>query len=87
MTNIEELGGSGEDLTVADIVGDSFETPMELADSMFEVDIRIHITKLMQAQADIDVEIAKLEAKKQRLRAHGLIAQEALRIAQDRGLE
>ena len=87
MTGIEGLGGSGDELVVADILGDSYDSPIELADAMSEGEISNHIAALSAERLAVDADIAMLEAKRHRLRGQSLIAQEALRIARDRGLE
>ncbi len=87
MAGIDNLGSSKGNLTVADILEESFESPIELASSMSEGQIRDRLTKLFDERAAVDAEIALLQSRRRRLRSQAFLAQDALRIAADKGLE
>ncbi len=87
MTDLDPTRPLDIELTVADILGDAFETPFELSEALTENQIRDRIAQLHEQRATVDTEIALLQSKRKRLRSQTFLAQDALRIALDKGLE
>ncbi|HRJ06408.1 MAG TPA: hypothetical protein PK096_02705 [Candidatus Saccharibacteria bacterium] len=75
------------DLNVSDVLGDIYESAVDLAGSMTEADIRNRIAALESARLDVEAQIVQLQSRATRLQNQTLIAHDALRIVSDKGLE
>lgn len=87
MSPFEGSQETPRDFGVADILGDTYESPVDLAASMSEAEIRNRIAALEAARLDTEAEIAQLQSRATRLQNQTLISHEALRIATDKNLE
>lgn len=82
-----ESDSDGSELNVADILGENYPSPTELADSMDETQLLDMIAGLNEQDLDLQTQIAQLQSERKKLRAERSIAQDAIRITRDRGLE
>lgn len=87
MTGEANPVSSEGDFSIADMLGANFPSPIELADTMSEAEIRNRIAEIEEQRISTKAEIARLESEDRRLRGESILTQEALRIATDKGLE
>ena len=82
-----EAGSDDSEFNIADILGDNYPSPSELADSMDETELHDMIAGLNERDLDLQSQIVQLQSERKKLSTERLIAQDAIRISRDRGLE
>lgn len=86
MSTHENVSDGGE-FNIADILGENYPSPSELADSMSETQLHDMVADLAERDLDLQTQIAQLQSERRKLRSEKLIAQDAIRITRDKGLE
>jgi hypothetical protein len=87
MTNHEAFDKSGNDLTVAEFTGDNYPSPVQIANTLSEGEIRDALAQQYEAILDTEQEIARLQSLKQRQLNERMIYIDAFQIARDKDLE